>query len=412
MNILVINRGSSTIKSDLYHFSMFPDDPIKPLWSGILEWKENLSNMRLKITYETGKSYEESPSHLTQDTTLPYLFSFLTQDKEGPLSSLKEVNVIGHRVVLGGKELQKSTYITAEVKQCIKQLSPLAPLHNPVQLQGIELAEKLFPNTPQVAVFDTAFHHTMPPEAIVYPIPFHYFEEGIQRFGFHGISFQYCLKRAIKLLGKNIKEKKIVICHLGSGASLCAIKEGKSIDTTMGFTPLEGLMMNTRCGSIDPGILCYLLQTGKETPESLSHTLYYSSGLLGITGTSCDMRDIVSQMKEGGNKTSLAFNTYIHILNHHLGSMIASLSGLDLIIFTGGIGENSTEVRQRVCDSFSFLDLHIDKKTNDKSLKEDHLLSTNDSKVQILLIHTQESFEISRECFLLLTNRHDMSANT
>lgn len=403
MNILVLNRGSSTIKCDFYRFWVLPTDPIAPLWSGLLEWKSSCSDMKLKIEKDA-ISHTETRVFNSPEEALPYLFSFLIKADMGVLGSLGEIDVIGHRVVLGGKEFQSSTFINPLVKEQIRKLSPLAPLHNPMQLRGIEISEKIFPNKPQVAVFDTAFHHTLPLEAKIYPIPYKYFEEGIQRFGFHGISFQYCFKRTLKLVGEEALKQKIVICHLGSGASLCAVKEGQSIDTTMGFTPLEGLMMDTRCGSIDPGLICHLLQHSQESIESLSQMLYHSSGLLGVSGISCDMRDILEQKKQGSERAELAFNVYLQVLNRHIGSMIASLKGLDILVFTAGIGENASELRQRVCDSFAFLNIQIDTQKNLEASSEDHLISTKNSSVKVLLVHTKESFEISSECFNLIKN--------
>jgi acetate kinase len=262
-------------------------------------------------------------------------------------------------------------------------------------LEGIEILQQLFPKIPQVAVFDTAFHHTLPASASVYPGPYEWVKEGIQRYGFHGISFQYCTRRASAILGK--VPEKMVICHLGSGASLCAVKNGKSVDTTMGFTPLEGLMMDTRSGTVDPGILLYLLK--KKTLKELSQELYEKSGLLGLSGVSSDMRDVLEKAAQSNKQASLAIDVYIHRLVSSIGSMIATLSGIDALVFTAGIGENAPLIRERVCSQFSFLGVHL---SQQQPTSEDRVLSSPDAKVKVLLIHTKEAFEIARECLQIL----------
>jgi acetate kinase len=308
------------------------------------------------------------------------------------LSSFEEVDAIGHRIVHGGKKYLEPVLIDNEVKNHIKSLSDLAPLHNLEDLEGIEIVEKFFKKKPQIAVFDTSFHRTLPKSAAYYPIPYHYIEEGIQRYGFHGINYQYCTRRVAQLLNQDINPLKILICHLGSGASLCAVKDGKSIDTTMGFTPLEGLMMDTRSGTIDPGVILYLLK--KKKGDEISQELYYKSGLLGISGDSSDMRDIIEKAS-GNPRCKLALEIYLHRLCSCIGSMIASLQGLDVLVFTAGIGENSPEIRKKVCEHFSFLGIKLDEKKNSQELKQDCELST--SKIKVLVIHAGEAFEIARE---------------
>jgi acetate kinase len=332
MNIFVLNRGSSTIKCSLYR-----DE--KLLW-------ENQGDLDQIL-----QSLPEKPG------------------------------LIGHRIVHGGKWFSDSVLITSDVKKKIQALSELAPLHNLAEVEGIEILEKYFPKIPQIAVFDTAFHRTLPKSAQVYPIPYHWYEEGIRRYGFHGISYQYCTRRAAELIKT---PSKMVICHLGAGASLCAVKDGKSIDTTMGFTPLEGLMMNTRCGSIDPGIILHFLK--KRSLEEVSKELYYESGLFGLNGSLDD-------------QASLAFEVYLHRLNSEIGSMVASLQGLDALVFTAGIGENVSLLRQRVCENFSFLGITLGHTSDEK---EDTILSSPNSKVQVLLIHTREALEIARECLRIM----------
>ena len=369
MNILVLNSGSSSLKCSIYDFAHFRNAFIEPVWQDRIEWKNVRSESREQLKRELE-------------------------------SRLKNQNIdcIGHRIVHGGDKYQKSIRIDEKVKREIAALADLAPLHNLADLLGIEVLSELFPTKPQVAVFDTAFHHTIPPSAAIYPGPYKWKEMGIHRFGFHGISFQYCSRRVSEML-KN-KYAKIVICHLGSGASLCAVQEGTSIDTTMGFTPLEGLMMDTRSGSIDPGILLYLLEKKKYSVKELSEELYEKSGLLGISGISSDMRDILKEAAKKSPKAQLSLEIYLHRLTSMIGSMVAVLGGLDALVFTAGIGENSPEIRNEICRRLSFLGIELDEKISHSS--SDQILSSPHSKVQALLIHTKEAFEIARECWQLL----------
>jgi len=365
VKILTINCGSSTVKCSLYSFFHPPISLTPPDWEATFDWKFNEQKSADKV-YEKLKT----------------------------LSSDKGISCIGHRIVHGGLVYKESVIVNSQVKKEIRKLSPLAPLHNLMGLKGIEKLEKLFPGKEQIAVFDTAFHHTLSEAAFTYPGPYRWKKSGIRRYGFHGISFQYCSKRASELLSKD--PKKTVICHLGAGASLCAVENGKSIDTTMGFTPLEGLMMNTRSGTVDPGILLHLLQKKNKSLKALSNELYEKSGLLGLSGVSSDIRVLLKKAKKGHVRAKLALDVYIHRLCSMIGSMIASLRGIDTLVFTGGIGENSSFVREQVCNRLSFLGIGLQTETN---LKGDSLLSSPNSKVQVLLIHTQEAFQIAKECW-------------
>jgi acetate kinase len=398
MKVFVLNCGSSSIKSFLYDIEKNSNVYKTPLWEAHLEWKKSFSEPFLKVKNREGICREEALSFKTAHEALSYLIQFLFQGKIAVLGSLEEVDVIGHRIVHGGREFKEATLVTKEVKEKIRALANLAPLHNLIELEGIEILEKLFIGTPQIALFDTAFHHTLPMSAKVYPGPYRWYEEGIQRYGFHGISFQYCSKRALEMVRVNEQGAKMVICHLGSGASLCALKEGKSIDTTMGFTPLDGLMMDTRSGSVDPGILLHLLEKNKKTLSELSQELYSESGLLGVSGFSSDMRDIVQKNIEEDDRSRLALEIYIHRLCSLIGSMVVSLKGLDTLIFTAGIGENSPYIREKVCEAFSFMGMKLDKEKNLKANCEDIDLSLKESTIKVLVIHTQEAFEIALEC--------------
>lgn len=366
LNILVLNSGSSSLKASFYRCGEKP---------------QLLGQVHLEFREIPDGAYPKKLSEVISK-----------------LSQNEPIHAIGHRIVHGGAVYRSSVRIDAQVKEKIRSLAELAPLHNLADLQGIEAIEELYPNTPQIAVFDTAFHHTLPQAAYVFPGPYCWLEQKIRRYGFHGISYQYCVRRAKELVPAS---SKLVVCHLGSGASLAAIRDGQSIDTTMGFTPLDGLMMDTRSGSVDPGLLLHLLKT--QSVESLSNKLYRESGLLGLSGESSDMRDILEKTLEGHPRCKLALETYLHRLNACIGSMIAALQGLDTIVFTGGIGENAPAIRRRVCENFSFLGLALDRDLNEKSLSQDTLLSDPYSTVKILVIHTQETLEIARECVLLLS---------
>jgi len=373
MRILILNRGSSSLKCSLYDLESFPSSFIPPLW----------------------EAHSEKLSFADQAKTLERLLHSCPESHK--------IDGIGHRIVHGGKFYTEMVFIDETVKKNIRFLADLAPLHNLADLEGIEILEKLFKGVPQMALFDTAFHHTLPESVAVYPGPYAWVEAGIRRYGFHGTSFQYCSRRASEILAKDLHSMKMVICHLGSGASLCAIKEGKSIDTTMGLTPLEGLMMDTRSGSVDPGILLYLLSKKGYSADELSKELYEKSGLLGLSGLSGDMRDILEKASNGNTRAKLAFDVYIHRLNSCIGSMLASLEGMDTLVFTAGIGENAPLVRKRICKSLLFLGLRLDENKNEKAHDKDCILSAPDSKVKILLIHTQEAFEIARECWKKLS---------
>jgi acetate kinase len=400
MKILVLNCGSSSLKSSLYDLKNHSKDPPAPIWEGQLQWKGQFSDVSLDIKTNQGQKASKKISAQTFDVALSELIHCLTHQECQVLKSLDEIDAVGHRIVHGGKFYRESILIDAEVKSKIRQFAEFAPLHNFPALHGIEAMEKLLKKKPQISVFDTAFHHSLPPEASVYPVPYRWFEEGIQRYGFHGISYHYCTGRAAEMLKQDAKTLKMVICHLGAGASLCAVLNGKSHDTTMGFTPLEGLMMNTRSGTIDPGIVLERLK--KTNLDTLTHELYRESGLLGVSGVSSDMREILKSAHEGHARAKLAFDMYIHRLSSCIGSMIASLSGLDALVFTAGIGENTPILRKKVCEHFSFLGIELDDEKNDRTFGVDCDIAKKKSKIRVLAIHTQEAFEIARECWRIV----------
>ena len=397
MKVLVLNSGSSSQKSAL--FELEPEssfDPTPPLWEGKLQWdgdKEEL-HIRNRSGQEVRKEGKAGDHRATVTAMLGNLWS-------GPTAVLKsrdEVAAIGHRIVHGGPKLALPARITSEVKREIENVSAIAPLHNEAGLQGIELAEKLFPNVPQFAVFDTGFHRTLPDAAKVYALPYDWYEKGgIRRYGFHGINHEYCAHRAAQLLNRDLASLKIITCHLGNGCSLCAIDGGKSIDTTMGFTPLEGLMMGTRSGSVDPGILTHVLQTRNLDAAKLDHILNHDSGLLGVSGISSDMRDVLAAAAKGNARAKLAFDIFIHRLQSEVGAMAASLGGLDVLVFTAGIGENSPEVRRAACANLEFLGVALDEAANIE-LHPDAEISRATSRVRVLVISAQEDWAIAKKC--------------
>jgi len=401
MKILVLNSGSSSLKSSLYVLKNHSQKPVAPAWEGSLQWKGAFEDVDFEVKNSEGKKKSSKLTTTSLDEARFELMKSLVEGETAVLSSLDELDAIGHRIVHGGKYYRESVRIDQEVKSHISRLAEYAPLHNMAALQGIEAMEKMFKGLEQIAVFDTAFHRTLPLEAAIYPGPYKWFEEGIQRYGFHGISYQYCAKRAADLLQKDFPIGKMVICHLGAGASLCAVKDGNSYDTTMGFTPLEGLMMNTRSGTIDPGIILERLK--HVDLHTMTNELYRESGLLGISGISSDMREIFKSIREKNPRAQLAYDVYIHRLCACIGSMIASLDGMNVLVFTAGIGENTPLLRKRVCDKLSFMDLSIDAKKNDSPPPDDCDIAQKDSKVRVLIIHTQEAFEIARECWRIVS---------
>lgn len=400
MKILVLNAGSSSQKSRLYEVAAaLPELAPTPLWQADADWTHNQGTTELKITTASGVTLEESLPTDARSEVITHMLKALWSGKTQVIAQASDIDIVGHRVVHGGQEFEESTLVTPEVKAAIKRLAVLAPVHNPANLEGIEAIERILPSVPQVAVFDTAFHRQMPLPAVVYPVPYEWFEQGIRRYGFHGISHQYCAHRAAQLLGKDLAALRLVTCHLGNGCSLAAIRDGHSIDTTMGFTPMEGLMMGSRSGSVDPGILLYLQQQKGYPVAQLDSILNKASGLKGIAG-SADMRGILHAMQEGNAQARLAFDMFVHRLRYYIGAMLATLGGLDALVFAGGIGENSADVRAAACASFAFLCLELDLQKNAQS-PADQFISAADSAVPVLIVSTQEDWAIAQECWKL-----------
>ena len=401
MKILVLNAGSSSQKSCLYELNdVLPDGPPQPLWEAQIDWNHREGVAKLKVETASGTEQEEELASDSRQAAISRMLETLWQGKTQVINSLTEIDIVGHRVVHGGQDYQQSTLISPDVKEAIARLSVFAPVHNPVNLEGIEALEKILPNRPQVAVFDTAFHAQLPPAAFVYPGPYEWLEDGIRRYGFHGISHQYCARRAAQILNRDLTDLRLISCHLGNGCSLAAVRGGWSVDTTMGFTPLDGLMMGSRSGAIDPGIIIHLLRRSDLTAEKLDKILNRNSGLKGISGVSSDMRQIGEAITQGNERAQLALDIYIHRLRAGIGAMLASLGGLDALIFTAGVGENSAAVRAAACEAFGFLGLKLDGEKNQHSPVDEDIAAV-DSAARVLVIHTQEDWEIARECWKL-----------
>lgn len=374
MHILVLNAGSSSYKLALYSIKKPSfDTPLKPIWSCDLDSIGHKAKSTIK------KLLDEMVSGVALD-------------------SLESIDVVGHRVVHGGSEFVKPVIITPKVKESIKSLFPLAPLHNPANLAGIEIIESLMPKTPQVAVFDTAFHSTLSEAANTYPGPYKWKELGIKRYGFHGINHHYCMLRCAKMLKKDVHDLRIITCHLGNGSSLAAIQNGKCIDTTMGFTPLDGMMMGTRPGALDPGIAIYLEQKKRQSAEALFHELNFDSGLKGISGITSDMREILKEKRKRNARATLAYDMYVHSLRRNIGAMAGVLEEVNVLIFTAGIGENAHDVRREGCRA---LNLKINEEKN-RMVDGDAILSLKKSKVAVLVIKAEEDWCIACECMKLI----------
>ena len=410
MKILVLNSGSSSQKSCLYEIgNAIPGHPLEPAWEGKVEWDGDRADIQVQNSH--GAQLKARAQVASRSHAIDRLLDTLWNGELRVLSDPSEIDVVGHRIVLGGKDLDEATAITPEVKSAIARMSAFAPLHSRAELEGIEIIEQRMGAVLQVAVFDTGFHSRLPEPAAVYPGPYEWLAQGIRRYGFHGINHQYCAERTAQLLGRDLHSLKLVACHLGNGCSLAAICDGRSVDTTMGFTPLEGLMMGTRSGSVDPGILTYLMRQGQLTGQQLDDLLNSKSGLLGISGISGDMRQIVAAMKDGHPRAKLAFEIFVHRLQAGIGAMIAVLGGIDALLFTAGIGENSPEVRAAACANFGFLDLKLDPAKNAQP-SADQDISLSDSAVRVLIVRAQEDWAIAKECWRLAPARIRGRANT
>ncbi len=396
MKILVVNCGSSSLK-----YQLIDMEGEKKLASGIFDRIGESTGAGGKHVYKpTGKEKVEDIVDIENHAVaVELLIKTLTDPNIGVIKSLDEIDALGHRIVHGGEYFSHSVLIDEDVKKKIKEVSPLAPLHNPAHLMGIETCEKLFPGVPQVAVFDTAFHQTMPQKAFLFAIPYEYYKKyKIRRYGFHGTSHDYVSKRAAEFLGLDLYNSKLIICHLGSGASVTAVRDGVSVDTSMGLTPLDGLAMGTRSGNIDPSVIEYLVKNVGMSIDEVMNVLNKKSGLYGISdGMSSDFRDLESEEADNRNEAAhLAISIFCYRVAKYIGSYAAAMNGVDAIVFTAGIGENNPMARARILKYLEFLGVKVDDKANDVK-GEDRIISTPDSKVLAAAIPTNEEIAIARD---------------
>lgn len=399
MKILVVNSGSSSVKACVYEIGWtLPDNPPPALWEAKIEWQGNTAAIVVKNS--SGAVHKNQIAITSREQAGRDLLRTLWTGDTRIIKSAAEIDAVGHRVVNGGPHFEEPVVLTPEVRAAIASVSSFAPLHFTAEVAGMKIVDDLLGPVPQMAVFDTGFHRQMPLAAAVYPGPYKWFENGIRRYGFHGINHQYCTGRAAQLLGKKKNSIKLVICHLGSGCSLAAVEQGRSVDTTMGFTPLDGLMMGTRSGSIDPGILIFLMSQGQMNAHDLDMVLNHQSGLLGISGLSSDMRGVLAGMEGGNERAKLAFDMYVHRVRAAIGGMAAVLGGMDAVVFTAGIGENSPQVRTAACRLLEFLGIKLDEEKNaDPALDAD--IAAADSRVRVLVIRAEEDWAIAAECWKL-----------
>lgn len=401
MKILVLNCGSSSIKYQLFVM----EDGARMVAKGLIE-KIGLPDSRInhKIT-DNGEITEITPIPDHQ-TGIDLSLKKLLTGEHAVLSSLSEIQAVGHRVAHGGEKFKASALITPEVEQGIEECCELAPLHNPANLKGIRAMKHLLPGVPQVAVFDTSFHHTLPDHAYIYGIPYYYYEKyKIRKYGFHGTSHKYVAETGAAALGKDWKDLKIITCHLGNGASITAIDHGKSVETSMGFTPVEGLVMGTRCGDLDLGVLLYLMDKEKMCCSELNDLVNKKSGMLGITGISSDMRDIAKAAAEGNYRADLGLRIYANMVRKYIGAYISVLNGLDLLIFTGGIGENDVKTRERVLQNMDYLGIIPDLNKNCSARGELAVISAPESRVKVMVVPTNEELVIARDTLQIVTEQ-------
>lgn len=391
MKILVINCGSSSLK-----YQVLDMNDEKLLAKGLVE-RIGIDGSVIKHEKEDSSGFKLQTPMASHKEAIEHVFEALLDKDHGVLESMDEIGAVGHRVVHAGEKLTDSVLIDEEVVKILEECIDLAPTHNPPNILGIKACQALMPNTPMVAVFDTAFHHTMPKASYIYAIPYEYYEKyGIRRYGFHGTSHKYVSERAAKMLNIDIKDLKIITCHLGNGASVSAIQGGRCIDTSMGFTPLEGVVMGTRSGGIDPAILEYIMSKENLTIEEMLNILNKKSGVFGISGVSSDFRDLEVAAKEGNERAQLALDVFAHKIKGFIGSYLAKLDGADVIVFTAGVGENAIGMRAKICSNMENLGIKLDPERNNVR-GEETIISAADSKVKILLVPTNEELMIARD---------------
>ena len=395
MNVLVINCGSSSLK-----FQLINSESDAVLAKGLCE----RIGIDGRLTYQPagGEKNVSEKAMPTHTEAIQFVIDALTDADTGVVKSLDEIGAVGHRVVHGGEKFAKSVVVTPEVKAAIAECNDLAPLHNPANLIGIEACESLMPGTPQVVVFDTAFHQTMPEKAYMYGLPYEYYEKyKVRRYGFHGTSHSFVSKRVAEIVGKPYNATKTIVCHLGNGASVSAVLNGESVDTSMGLTPLEGLVMGTRSGDIDPAIMEFIAKKENLDIAGIMNVLNKKSGVEGVSGVSSDFRDLEAAAKAGNKRAELAIDVFAYRVAKYVGAYTAAMNGVDNIVFTAGIGENCALVRTKVCSYLGYLGITIDEEANGKR-GEEIVISTPDSKVKVLVVPTNEELAIARETVALV----------
>ena len=397
MKILVLNCGSSSIKYALYNM-----DDKSVMTSGGAE-RVGLDGAFVKVKLANGEKKQimhDMPEHTEG---VKFIFSLLTDPEIGVIKSLKEINAVGHRMVHGGEKFAKSVVITPEVIKAFEEVSDLAPLHNPANLKGIRAVEELMPGLPQVGVFDTAFHQTMPAYSYMYALPYEVYEKfGVRRYGFHGTSHRYVSARVCEFLGVDYQKQRIITCHIGNGGSLAAVKFGKCMDTTMGLTPLEGIMMGTRSGDVDGGAVTFLQKKLGLSPDEMSDFLNKKSGVAGVSGVGSDMRDLEAAVAAGNERAKLATDMYNYKIKKYVGAFAAAMGGVDIIVFTAGVGENQASMRAAVCRDMEFMGVKVDEALNATIRGKEAVISTPDSKVKVVVIPTDEELMIASDTAALV----------
>ncbi len=399
MKILVLNCGSSSVKYKLINLD---GNKQNIMAEGGVE-KVGLPDSFLKFKFN-GEKVVINTSMPNHNVAIRIILDTLTSEKFGCIKEFDEIDAVGHRVVHGGEKFSESVLITDEVINKVKECYDLAPLHNPVNIAGIEAISDILPDVPQVGVFDTAFHQTMPDYAYMYALPYETYEKyGVRRYGFHGTSHRYVSRRACDFLGLEYEKQRIITCHIGNGGSITAIKDGKSVDTSMGLTPVEGLMMGTRCGDVDPAALLYIQQKENLDNEGMQALINKRSGVAGVSGVSSDMRDIENAIKEGNKRAILALRMYEYRITKYIGAYMAALGGANIIVFTGGVGENQVSTRKNICEQLSFLGIKIDDEKN-QTRGEEIEISTPDSSVRVVVIPTDEEYMIACDTAAIINN--------
>lgn len=397
MKILVLNCGSSSIK-----YKLFDMTTKEILAQGGIE-KIGLVGSFLKLTLPNGEKKILEKDIPEPTAGIEFILNTLVSPEYGAIKSLEEINAVGHRMVHGGERFSESVKLDKEVLDAFAACNDLAPLHNPANLKGVNAVSAILPNIPQVGVFDTAFHQTMPDYAYMYAIPYELYEKyGVRRYGFHGTSHRYVSKRVCDFLGINPEGSKIITCHIGNGGSISAVKDGKCVDTSMGLTPLEGLVMGTRSGDIDAGAVTFIMEKEGLTPTGVSNLLNKKSGVLGISGVSSDMRELDAACKEGNPRALLAEKMYYYRIKKYIGAYAAAMGGVDVILFTGGVGENQSQCREAVCDGLQFIGVELDKEMNNKIHGDEAIISTPESKVKVVIIPTDEELMIASDTQAIL----------